>query len=288
MCMAVYTEPLESQPEFDDLPPLTAFDRAFLRAVRPLVGIYQLFTMPVHMYRSHRRPRGYPCRPAAIDEWTLPATARQYFEDAERTLSSLGFGGARREVTPPSPAARSYLAHLFNPTTRELASVIIGIVPRRLTQTLVGFRTWWEDGRQIVTSNTEQAELWASLHRPRDVDALALPGVEDLRRLYAIHRARCAERREQRPLGGGWDDPVHNPMALLRRTSDELDRRLLESGLFRIESDQFMRLTVKGAILMSWSGMQPFASYLAWQGRRRTAAALQRYSSPGTTSETDS
>jgi hypothetical protein len=64
----------------------------------------------------------------------------------------------------------------------------------------------------------------------------------------------------------------------LLRTFDEVDRRLLETRLLRIESDELLRLTMKGAILMSWSRLQPFEGFLAWRGRRRTAAALKRYS----------
>ena len=275
--MAVHTQPIESQPEFDDLPPLTAEDRAFLRVVRPLIGIYQLFALPVHTYRSHRRPRGKPSRPATTADWHPPAAERVYLEDTERALSSLGFGSARREVAQVSSTTRAYFIHLFNPTTRDLATIIVGIIPRRFTQTLVGFRTWWEDGRQTVTSNNEEAELCASLHWPRNLDVLTLPGVEDVRRLYSVHRARCAERVGHAPLGSGWDDSVNSPTELLRRMSDEIDRRLVESGLFRVENDEFLRLTVKGAILISWSRLQPFAWYLAWRGRRRTAAALKRY-----------
>ena len=276
--MAVYTAPLESRPEFDDLPPLTAVDRAFLRVIRPFVGIYQLFAMPPLLYRSHRRSRGNPSRPASADDWNLPPAERVYLEDAERTLSSLGFAGARREVASPTSTSRSYLVHLFNPITQDLATIIVSIAARRWRQTLVGFRTWWEDGHQTVTSNNEEAELCASLRWPHNLDVLALPGVEDIGRLYAIHRARCGERNGQRAIGGGWDDPVNNPAALLLRMFDEIDRRLLETGLLRIESDEFLRLTMKGAILTSWSRLQPFEAYLAWRGRRRTAATLKRYS----------
>ena len=278
MRMAVYTEPIESQPEFDEHQPLTGEDRALLRIIRPVVGVYQLFAMPVHTYRSHRRPRGNLSRLASADEWNPPAAERVYLEDTERALSALGFGHARREVAKVSSTTRAYFIHLFNPTTRDLATIIVGIIPRRFRQTLVGFRTWWEDGRQTVTSNNEQAELCNSLYWPRNVDAIALPGVEDIGRLYSVHRARCAERDGQRPLGTGWDDPVNNPASLLLRSFDEMDRRLVESGLFRIESDEFLRPTMKGAILISWSRMQPFESYLAWRGRRRTADALKRYS----------
>jgi hypothetical protein len=276
--MAVYTEPIESQPEFDDHSPLTGEDRALLRIIRPVIGIYHLFAMPVHMYRRHRRPRGNSARPASPTDWNLPPAERVYLEDTERALSSLGFGHARREVALVSSTTRAYFIHLFNTETRDLATVIVGIIPRRWTQTLVGFRTWWEDGRQTITSNNDQAELRASLHRPRHLDVLTLPGVEDVGRLYSVHRARCAERNGHVPLGSGWDDPVHNPTELLRRTFDEMDRRLVESGLFRVESDEFLRLTMKGAILISWSRLQPFEWYLGWRGRRRTAAALRRYS----------
>lgn len=275
--MAVYSQPIESQPEFDEHRPLTAEDRALLRAIRPFVGIYNLIAMPIHMYRSHRRPRGSAPRAASADEWNPPAAERVYLEEAERTLSSLGFSGARREFVSPTPTTRGFLVHLFNPATQDLATIIVAIAQRRWTQTLLGFRTWWVDGRQTVTSNNEQAELYASLHWPRNVDALALPGVEDIARLYSVHRARCAERKGQRPLGAGWEDPVSNPMALLRRSFDETDRRLVESGLFQIVDNEFLRLTVKGAILISWSRLQPFEAYLGWRGRRRTADALKRY-----------
>jgi hypothetical protein len=275
--MAVYTEPIESQPEFDNHRPLTGEDRALLRIIRPVIGIYHLFLMPVHMYRKHRRPRGNTSRPASPTDWTVPAAERVYLEDTERALSSLGFGHGRREFAQVSSTTRAYFVHLFNPETRDLATIIAGIIPRRFTQTLIGFRTWWEDGRQTITSNNDQAELCASLHRPRNMDVLTLPGVEDVKRLHSVHRARCAERHGHVPLGSGWDDPNNSPTELLRRAFDEMDWRLVESGLFRVEDDRFLRPTMKGAILISWSRQQPFEWYLGWRGRRRTAAALKRY-----------
>jgi hypothetical protein len=276
--MATYTEPLETQPEFDDIGPLRTEDRLLLRILGPFLTAMNLVMLPVRMYGTHRRQRGYIGRPASAAEWAAMApSARNYLELAERTLSSRGFADPRHEVIEVSPTTRSYVVHLFNASTHELATIIVSIVPRRLFQTLVGFRTWWDDGRQTSTSNNDQAELFSSLHQPRHIDSLSLPGVEDLQRLYDVHRARCAERGAHRPIGNGWEDPVDNPSSLLRRSFDAMDERLLESGVCRMENDEFMRLTVKGAILMTWSRLEPFESYLAWKGRRRTAAALRRY-----------
>jgi len=71
-----------------------------------------------------------------------------------------------------------------------------------------------------------------------------------------------------------WEDPARTPTALIRRNAEEWEAQVIAAGLYRAVNKSEMRLTRKGALLMSWARLQPFETYLAWQGRRRTAAAL--------------
>jgi hypothetical protein len=273
--MATYKEPLHKQPEFDDAGPVTGADLLFLRIISPIIALTHLVTMPARMRRTQRTPRGFLGRPASEQEWAeLPAIAREYTDHAERTLSSLGFGTPRREITRTATSATAYAAHSFNPHTREIATVVCGVAPRRFVAMFAIFQTWWDDGSRTVTSNSEEAELGASLHRPPGVDALALPGLNDIGRLYAIHRRRTAGVARQ-PIAGDWGDPTNDPTALLHRSAAQWEQRMIESGLHEIESDTHLQLTWKGALLMTWSRLQPFRAYLSWRGRRRTAAALR-------------
>jgi hypothetical protein len=274
--MATYRIPIEKQPEFDDMQPMPADARILLKIIRPVLQFVFLFTFPPKMHRTIRTPRGDNARPATEQDWAaLSAQMHAFFDDAVRTLAALGFAEPRREIMTTAGTSAVYALQAFNPTTHEIAIVFAAVAPRRFINTGVSFHSWWEDGARTVTNNSDTAELFPSLYRPALLDALALPGVADIRRLYEVHRRRATEaQRGRRPLGSGWQDPVNDPATLLRRNKEEWEARVIESGLYYPVSPTEMRLTWKGALLMSWSRLQPFEFYLAWSGRRRTAAAL--------------
>jgi hypothetical protein len=274
--MATYRVPIEKQPEFDDMQPMPVDARILLKIIRPVLQFGFLFAMPPRMHRMTRTPRGNRSQPATEQDWALlPAQLHPFFDDAVRTLAALGFGEPRREITRTAATSTVHALQAFNPRTREIAIVFAAVAPRRFINTGVSFHSWWEDGARTVTNNREHPELFASLHRPALMDDLALPGLSDIRRLYDVHRRRTtASQRGRRPLGSGWEDPENNPAALLIRNGEEWEARVIESGLYYPVSATEMRLTWKGALLMSWSRLEPFESYLAWKGRRRAAAEL--------------
>jgi hypothetical protein len=270
--MAVHTVPLTDQPEFDDVGPLTSGDRLLLRIVAPFLQVWHLATAPARMHRVHSAPRGYNPRAANVAEWSaLPDIARSFFEDTERTFTGYGFTDSRHMILPTTTGAAAYMSILFAPATRDLAILIAGVVPRRFVTTSVTLQTWWDDGSRLVTTNSEDAALFESLWRKPKVDGLVLRDVEDLGRIWAAHRRRAAQKASARPIGNGWNDPVDNPLELARRGADEWDQRVVEAGLYYVESDELLRFTWKGAILLTWARLEPFQSYLAWKGRRRAA-----------------
>jgi hypothetical protein len=275
--MATYRVPIEQQPEFDEMQPLAIDQRIFLALIRPFLQVGYLFTMPRRLYQKSSTPRRLVSEPATNEQWAaLPPVVRSHFDESTPTLAALGFGAPHRRITRiPSGSAVPSL-QLLNASSHEVAVIFAAVAPRRFIRTAVSFHSCWEDGSRTLTSNSEEAELFPSLHRPPQLDSLMLPGLDDIRRLYEIHRRRAFEamQRGRRPLKPSWEDPQNNPTALLRRNIEAWQAQVISSGLYRAVSTDEMRLTWKGAVLMSWARLQPFESYLAWQGRRRTAAAL--------------
>src|SRR5829696_2550473 len=107
--MPTYQVPLEAQPEFDDLGPLSFSERMLMGVIKPLVALTGLVTIPRQMYRTFRAQRGYRLEPATEQQWlALPALACAYFDETTRTLSALGFGAPRREVATTASAAAAY------------------------------------------------------------------------------------------------------------------------------------------------------------------------------------
>ena len=275
--MATYRVPIEEQPEFDDVQPLGFDQRIFLRLISPVLQASYLVTMPRRLYQTNRTPRGVTSQPATDEQWAaLPVVVRSYFDETTRTVAALGFGAPHREITTTNSGSTVPSLQTFNPSSHEIAVVFAGVAPRRWIRTAVSFQSWWEDGSRTVTSNSEEAELFPSLHRPPLLESLTLPGLDDIRRLHEIHRGRAYEAivRGHRAVRPSWEDPARSPTALFRRNAEEWEAQVIASGLYRVVSKSEMRLTRKGALLMSWARLQPFESYLAWHGRRRTAAAL--------------
>lgn len=275
--MAVHRVPRDQQPEFDALAPLTPADRLLLRLIRPLLTLWQLVAAPPRLHRVHRAPRGYRGRDATADEWiAMPELSREFFDNSERALHALGFGAPRHTISPSLSRGVVYASTMFAPATQELAHLYAGVVPRRLTTTTVSFEVWWDDGTRLITSNTQNEQLFAESRRSPTIDALSLPGLENIDRLYSIHRARRVNARGKTPIGHGWDDADDNPIALLRRAAEQWEQHVVATGMYKTENDALLRLTWKGAIILAWSRIEPFRSYLAKKGRRRTERVLRQ------------
>jgi hypothetical protein len=276
--MPSYQEPLHEQPEFDDVGPLGWPEKLFLRVIGPFLQAMWIVTMPGQVKRTNRTPVGYQGHRATDEDWAkLPPRVRAYFDETQQALARHGFGTPRLEVTPTSTAATAYTLLLFEPSTKVIALLVAGVSPRRFVYLFVSLQTWWDDGSRTSTTNTDEVELGARLSRPHGLDTLTLPGMDDIDRLFRIHRRRMAERSDRRAIGGGWDDRVDNPLALIRRAGEAWEGRVVESGLMTLGADGHLRPTWKGAILMTWSRLQPFRGYLAWRARRRAARALERF-----------
>jgi hypothetical protein len=270
--MPTIKEPILNQPEFDGQE-ITADDRLMLKILSPLMVLHRLVVAPGALRRMHRLPRGRRGAPSAPGDWdNLPAVAEPYIRGAERALRSLGFGEPHPFTMPGKENRRIMAQYSLHPVDRTVGSLLVAISPRRLTIVTVAFHTFWDDGGLTITSNSEES-YWPTVTPAPGVDPLALPGLEDVARLYAVHRRRCAARGRA-PAVGEWDDPERNPETLLHHAGIEWEENLIRCGLYEDDGGA-LRTTRKGSVLMAWSRMPPWEWLITWQGRQRTKEALR-------------
>ena len=129
------------------------------------------------------------------------------------------------------------------------------------------FRTEYTDGTQFSTHNGKfPGVLPPARSRP---GSMAFPQVRGVRLLHAIHALRAEPE-------GGVDVGIDDPVERLMRDSRLEHSAWLAAGYYRPEPGSTrLRLTWKGAILMSWKLLWPVPqTRLAW--RRWRAARILR------------
>ena len=100
---------------------------------------------------------------------------------------------------------------------------------------------------------------------------MSFPQVEDTAGLYEIHRARVNFGASRSPIG---DDPIGYLERSDRRTKQRLDRR----GVLLPRPDAgLLRLTWKGAYLVTWRLLWPVPAIRRALRRNRAARVLREY-----------
>ncbi len=235
-----------------------------------LVGLMTPWVVvPINLHRTHWVETAVDYEPFELNTPALPLVVVNQLQQTEPTLCALGFQlrgrFGRRAGSGPTKVA-GYIALFEDPTTYAQARVIASIAPKLVSLTLV-FRTEYTDGTHFSTSNsTFPGVLPSARSRP---GSMAFPQVRDTRLLHEIHNLRAV------PLGRvevGIDDPI------ARLVHDGRLERLawIDGGYYHPEAGTTrLRLTWKGAVLMSWKFLKPVPQFRrAWR-RWRAARTLR-------------
>jgi hypothetical protein len=226
---------------------------------------------PIALYRMPNASFNPELRLVA-DTALIEPNVRVFCEQAEQALLSAGFVAPQRIASvmqSPLPGMETLLEH---PANGDLANVV-AIVNNRSTAmsplvTAVTFRSAFDDGRLLQTSNTTLAGF--SPDRP-NFENVVIPDVRDPVELYRLHRARVA-RKAATAAPQALTRGATPEQRLAYATREHLDTTnfMIECG-YRKRSPDGVRLTAIGATLTAWRHMFPWKQLGA--RRRRLAAA---------------
>lgn len=229
-----------------------------------IVGMTLRFRLPAEVVRVD--PRQTP----------LPEDVRMYFDQAYHALVAQGFELLDVMYLPTVvPNVKSLLAVYVHRRAGDAAMSVFMMVEGPTTtmrKRHVEFVRRYEDGTLIQTNNSD--ELGAFPRKPREFTT-QFPGLEDLQRLYALHRFMAQKQGGQGPpvlridreFGGNACEYV------ARVALDETLRDQIQTGY--LTGDQVLRPTMRGALIMSWQELWP-AKALRQARRRRAADAVLR------------
>lgn len=235
-----------------------------------LVAVYYV-AGPVLVYRRFKAATERDFFPFTTGE--IESCTDDVFAERVAAVTGLGFVPVAH-FHSPSGQSKIYTSVLFNYDTGEIANVteISGLVegptPTPYRTHYVEFGTEYTDGYEINTNNCETLRV---LEHP-DKEIVALPGLNDVKKHYAVHRSLSADRLVKKPLPA--------PENVVRELHDSVSRthqRFCDAGYFRLDaSGDHYRPTVKGAIVMSYKLMWPMASIRKSRIRRRADQLIAR------------
>jgi hypothetical protein len=213
-----------------------------------------------------RRPRVEPVPPDGI-----PGDVAPYLTARAERVRGLGFelvGYAA--VLGLTADVSSYLALLVNRAAGDRA--MAACTGSRLKHAqYVEFCTELAGGVEVTTNDSPEVGVAAPDPQKR---VFAFPGVEDVARLYRLHRRLLREAgpapASLPPAPGDWPEE-------LGRDFERDNARDARSGYWYLDAgDGKYRPTWKGAVLMAWKLAWPMGALRRALRRRRAAALLRR------------
>jgi hypothetical protein len=220
-----------------------------------------------------RRRNTVPISPAfqEFDPAAVPDGLAGVVRDIFSQLAALGFraiGNLRRENFNRI-VGENYLSVWVHDANADTARIIIALLRSvaRFHLPTVVFIRHYADGSRLVTSNKTTPQVFPI----RDnVDAAAVPGVRDLSKLYAFHRARLRQAGEK-PTA-----PMPDRQGACAYVVEDMTDQSMHharAGCFALDpAAGVWRLTLKGAYLMTWRALWPWKQLI----RRRQQRELVR------------
>lgn len=216
-----------------------------------------------------------PARPElrVIDpQEDLPPEVHELFGGAIATLGAQGFSEMSFLLQEGHIAGQTvHMCTFANPRTNELA-VATYIRQKEIRCPFVEYVTRFEDRSSVTTNNSTQVNPLAMLPHKRLVQ---LPGLADLRTLYAAHHAAVGEGARPRvrpaPAAGGLKALVIESMI------EVYDEQCGVGYLYQDEAAAAYRFTWKGALLMTWQLCWPVKGILESRTKARGEALLMRH-----------
>lgn len=274
--MAFYRTPASEAPELDDLTPEPG-DGLVIALLKPYVWLHGLLIQPFRNRGMVVTKRAIGWRALTSEQLaTLPSVVREFLETVESAVKRVGFNEAvwHGNFSRPNGEAITVMSISPGNAGKDLCIASIAYVPRRFTMTGVSFQTHMTDGLLLVTGN-ERRIVPATQLPMRDV--VTFDRITDLAQLYDIHHRRtaAATRSGHVPIEVGWNPPATHPLELFQRLADVGIEEAARAGRIESPVTEDIRLTLKGAILSTWSNMWPFDWIADWRERRRAARVLR-------------
>jgi hypothetical protein len=208
---------------------------------------------------------------------TLPADVRAYFDQTYRSLVSLGFELAGCVSMPTADKklhgfAASYLHRTTGDSAAAMFLIASGSAGFRLP--FVDFVTRFADPFTITTGNTALSTMFPSVSTKHTT---RLPEIRDLALLYRVHRVLVEKLRPGRPpvcrLASEFGGDL---VALIRAIREEDLHEQAAIGML-VRTAYGYRLSLRGALRLSWQGIWPMNRFLQTRQRRHNDAILAEY-----------
>lgn len=219
-----------------------------------------------------------PTEIVPIDPATYPfaASVRVQFADGFEKLTQDGFDLAGIISLPRLlPNLQALCAVYVNRRTCEMANTtyIVGqALPENLLLQYTEFVTRYKDGMILQTNNS--AEIGA-FPTPPEVHTLQFWNISDVLQLHALHqfhmKQREAHQQRHNPPINRLDDEFGGNLEryFAKGAIDEVFAGQLDTG-YLTRTPTGYRPTIKGALIMTWQNLWPFANI---RKNRRAAAA---------------
>jgi hypothetical protein len=249
-----------------------------LQALLPLlwIGLFLILIIyvggPVMIRMTLKQAAEPEVIPFPLDHPSLPTEVARAFHTVTEQLRPEGFEPVAALALPRQMAnVKAILLLLANRKARDiaLATTIYGAAPGA-TPTLVAyveFVSHFRDGTVVATNNTATAGVFG----PRPTHTMGrFPWVQDVRRLYELHRALVARH------GTGdkrlrLDEEFHGDAcaAMARSLIEELEAQIPTGYLYLSPEEKVYRATWKGAFLMTWKLLWPMKAIRQKQRERQ-------------------
>lgn len=208
---------------------------------------------------------------------SLPTAPSEYFAQACESLSADGFEMVGMYYLPKAvPNVEGLLLLAANRQTDELALAAALYATGNGATTLksmhVEFANRYANGQVLGTGNAKELSCFAKIP---GYDTVHFPQVDDLRRLYRLHVARCnsiapgGRRINRLDVEFGGDGELFLNAIL----AEEFARQVPVGYLWLDAAGENFRPTVKGACLMTWKLLWPVKPILL-RNRARKAERL--------------
>jgi len=240
-----------------------------------IVGFFVMYVlgMPFLVKQEMRFRINFSIDEIDPEKASLPEEALEWLEETDEQLTALGFEKLGDfSISDCSPSVITLLSMYENHAQQNSAMVVTMFkAPEFTTEAMsvrekyVEFSTEYTDGAEICTNNSRHGQVFMTVPRKR---VTRLPETRDLETLYTLH-LHLLERygtppKRRLPQPEEWPDIIRDDFQ--RDYQEQVEAGMMETD----EHETHFLLTWKGAYLMSWKLMWPFAQIT--RARRRLAA----------------
>ena len=232
-------------------------------------------TSPLKLKRIHWTTADPHYEPLDVHSEQTPRPVIESVAAISPQLESLGFTNRGHfRISESVPNGGVHLTLFENRQSRQYAKLFSTFSTaggsRKVTSTTLVFSTEFDDGLTLVTANRKTQPLTPRIRAHEG--SLAVPWIDDPRRLYEIHNACITHFGNSASRA---DIPIKDPIDFLRKSQLKETAKFAECGYYYLDEDASVyRLTLRGAILMTCKLRWPIKPIRAALASRRSARVL--------------